>query len=208
MNMNKISFKEWLDEDVRPQMQQFIALCRETFPKCAIHTDHAESLSGLDVEVHVSNFFGKSIAMRWYAGNIRADKRYSLVNSGLPESKDQSFLDLDFYYFLTSNTRRIGAGDNIPTEVDANSIGFARAMSEFTKKLKQIGVNILFAATSHDRADAYAKILWKAGYTLGHYNGIKQLWLANPGDKPNENPYADKQSFAQRKSIRKNQTIT
>lgn len=55
-----------------------------------------------------------------------------------------------------------------------------------------------------DRADSYAKMLQRTGYTLGNYADNIQLWLAKPVDNvlPKENPYLNKGEIALRKRQR------
>ena len=86
-----------------------------------------------------------------------------------------------------------------------NSVTFAKIMMQLVRGLKSLGIHILFDAVGMDRADSYASILKKVGYTLGLYRGQVQMWLAKPVDGmtlPAQDPYVGTATGAAKKRER------
>lgn len=168
----------------------FIRLCNKFFPGYVMHKNGLNN-SVTEIEARIYNKF---IIMELYPG----------VPGFKTIEPNRSYVSINFFFDPNvAGGYSSSAGEPIPKNLQSNSVAFAKHMLEFTRELKKINIDIRFSATSDDRADSYAKILQKAGYVLTKYMGKKQYWTANTREEPNENPYANKQSFTQRKNVRK-----
>lgn len=187
-------FYEWLlKEDVRHEKQAFIQLVKQFFPQANIEDQNGETA----VDALAAN---RRIIMAWVPGlDYFAD-------AGDETQEKHSYVNISFYH--TTNQSDDEYQDYVgrikKTGVTPASINFTKLMLGFVKGLRQSGINIWFDAVGMDRADAYAGILQKAGYTLGTYKGVRQLWLASPihGVNPSKNPYKDMSSGALRRQRR------
>lgn len=188
-------FSEWLlQEDVRYEKQAFVQLVKQFFPQSTIEEESGE----IAVDALVAN---RRISMQWIAGL----NYYG--NSGDETQENHSYVNISFFH-TTNQSEDDYAADYVgkikKSGVTPDSISFSKLMLGFVKGLRQVNINIWFDAVGMDRADAYAGVLKKAGYTLGTYKGQRQLWLAKPihGITPNKNPYSDMSAGALRKQRR------
>ena len=177
-------FREWLayTEDLQGtatnQKAAFVQLFQRIFPDAQI----SQQPSHVKAIVTVTD---RNIVCDWYAGlNPR--------KSGDENQEHESHVKIDFFH-----TKETEAGDYVgglsKSGMQPNALTFMRSLIPLVKGLKLAGIHISFDAVGMDRADSYAEMLKKFGYTLGVYKGYIQLWLAHPIEsmKPTEDPYAN-----------------
>lgn len=191
-------FTRWLavNEDVTSQRDGFIQLFQGMFPDAKIDNKNSTVSAKAQVE-------GRNLVISWYPGtnHRKPDKDVAAAND--------SYVKIDFFHL-----QNLSGDDHDPDYVGGisktglaqqNSVTFAKTMMQLVRGLKSLGIHIVFDAVGMDRADSYASILKKVGYTLGLYRGQVQMWLAKPVDgmtAPAEDPYAATTTGASRKRER------
>lgn len=180
-----MNFREWmsLDEDVRQQKQGFVQLFRSVFGAEAQITEQPNMVKAIAAAA------GRNIVAYWIPGT-----NHKAV--GDENTETESFVKLDFFHLANQGTEdepdyvgKINTGGNIAPQ----TMSFVRALMPLVKGLKQLDIHIWFDAVGQDRADSYAQIMQKYGFTLGWNLGTRQLWLAHPveGKTVANNPYAN-----------------
>lgn len=181
-----LSYTENLQYTVISQKTAFVQLFQRIFQDAQI----SQQPSHVKAMATVAD---RNIVCDWYAGlNPR--------KGGDENQEKESHVKIDFFH-----TKETDTGDFVgvlsKSGMQPNALSFMKSLLPLVKGLKQAGIHISFDAVGMDRADSYAEMLKKFGYTLGIYKGYIQLWLAHPVDslQPTENPYADKAGFAKKK---------
>lgn len=173
-------------EDTRQQKQDFVYAVRSVYPDAEI-----ESTSrGLQARIWHAE---RNIIIDWQPGLPYQQ------STQIQLQKQHSYVKISFY-----NTGQFHIGDVKRGGVSDQALGFTRQLMRLMRNFKFYGIHVEFSATDMDRADSYAKMLQRTGYTLGNYADNIQLWLAKPVDNvlPKENPYLNKGEIALRKRQR------
>lgn len=184
------NFREWLvfQEDLQGVVSQkagFVQLFQSLFPGAQI-TEQPSHVKA------IANVADRNIVCDWYPGlNYR--------KPGDENQESESFVKIDFFHTqITDKDDYVGSLSK--TGMQPNSMSFIRSLLPLVKGLKGLGIHIMFDAVGMDRADSYAELLKKYGYTLGMFKNQIQMWLAHPIEsmKPTEDPYADGAGFAKK----------
>jgi len=174
-----MDFKRWLaiNEDVTDKKAEFAQFFKGMFPDAEM-TVKANNVKG------VVGIGDRNLVVNWYPG----------VNGrmvGDEATENESYVKIDFFYFAAGDKGDF-MGDVSRTGLSSGGVSFAKKLMLLLRGIKKLDLHLYFDAQGMDRADSYASMAQKSGFTLGTYKNYKQMWLAHPVDnvKPTEDPYA------------------